>query len=203
LAERFEELGAEHIARRDPAMRAVIRAVGEIELPRRRRRFESLVRAIIAQQLSTAAARTIYDRVRQLCGGALVVERLDRLPDAELRAAGLSAAKLRSVRDLSEHCASGQVRLGRMHRLGDEAVVGELTQVFGIGRWSAEMFLIFVLTRPDVFPAGDLGIQKGFQKAYELRSLPTVERMLAVTEAWRPYRTVGAWYLWRLLDLRD
>lgn len=181
-------------------MRRVIRRVGGVSLPRRRPRFESLVRSIIAQQLSVKAAYTIHERVRKLCGGRVTAERLARLDDGVLRAAGVSKNKLLGVRDLGARCIDGSLRLDRLSRLADDAVIAELTQVRGIGHWSAEMFLIFVLTRPDVLPVGDLGIQKGFTAAYGLDELPCADDMHARAEAWRPYRTVGAWYLWRYLE---
>ncbi len=118
-----------------------------------------------------------------------------------LGAAGLSAAKSAYVAGLTENVMSGRLRLDDIHRLDDEAVIGRLVAVKGIGRWTAEMFLIFVLNRPDVMPTGDLGIKNGFKKVYRLRALPDEKKMLALSQPWRPYRTIGSWYLWRSLSV--
>lgn len=164
--------------------------------------FRALVHAIIAQQLSTKAAATIEARFRAVFSGrptpaAVVAER-----DAALRAAGISAQKLRYLRDLSARVLNGSLVLDRLGGLSDEDVVAALTQVRGIGRWTAEMFLMFRLHRPDVLPVGDLGIAKAVRKAYRLRSTPSPDRLTAIGEKWRPYRSVACWYLWASLDAR-
>lgn len=197
----LEQDGARHVASADPKMAELIAQVGAITLPRRRGRYESLVRAIIAQQLSTAAARTIFERVRQRAGAPLTPQRLAQVDDATLLSCGLSRAKLASVRDLTDRCVSRRLQLERVSRLPDAEVISRLTEVRGIGVWSAEMFLIFVMTRPDVLPVTDLGIRKGFQKIYRMRELPDRARMEKIASKWRPYRTVGSWYLWRSLEL--
>jgi DNA-3-methyladenine glycosylase II len=181
-------------------MARLIAGVGACELPRRHGRYASLVRAILSQQVSTSAARTILGRLRLAAGGHLSAERIAGLDDARLRAVGLSRQKAGYVRDLSARVLSGDLRLDHVHKLDDEAVIAHLTQVKGIGRWTAEMFLMFVLNRPDVLPVDDLGIQNGFMRLYGLRKRPTAERMQALASPWRPYRTIGCWYLWRSLD---
>lgn len=163
--------------------------------------FAALVHAIVAQQLSTKAAATIGGRVVALCrGGVPTPQALERLSDAELRAAGLSGQKTRYVRDLSRRVLDGSLNLADVEALSDDEVVEALTAVKGIGRWTAEMFLIFRLQRPDVFPVGDLGIVKAIQRNYGLRRAPSVKRLEKLGEQWRPYRSVACWYLWASLD---
>ena len=192
--------GVRHIRAADPRMREVIDGVGPCLLARRRGRFEALVRAIIGQQVSGRAADTIRQRVYKVLGGFPSPEAVMRTSDATLRGAGLSRQKQSYVRDLAHKVHAKEVRLARIGRMEDEAVIAHLTQVKGIGRWTAEMFLMFVLNRPDVLPVDDLGIQKGFHHVYGLRKMPSPKRMAQLAAPWRPYRTVGCWYLWRALD---
>ncbi|HYC00129.1 MAG TPA: DNA-3-methyladenine glycosylase 2 family protein [Candidatus Limnocylindrales bacterium] len=182
-------------------MAALIEIIGPCTLVPRRGRYAALVRAIIGQQVSTAAARTIYARLAAAAGGRLTPDAVAALSPAELRAAGLSGQKASYVRDLSERVLDGRLRLQRMHLLEDEAVIEELVGVRGIGRWTAEMFLMFVLCRPDILPVDDLGIRNGFRRVYGLRKMPSVARMHQLARPWRPWRTVGSWYLWRALEL--
>jgi len=162
--------------------------------------FVGLVEAIVGQQLSPKAADTIFGRVAALGPGGVLPgpEALLQIPEATLRGAGLSGAKARSVRDLAAKVAEGALRLDEIGALDDEAVIDALCQVKGIGRWTAEMFLIFQLGRPDVLPVGDLGVQKGMVRLFSLRKLPRPERMAALMRPFRPYRSVACWYLWRL-----
>ncbi len=163
--------------------------------------FAALVQAIVSQQLSTKAAATISGRVNALCrGGIPTPTSLERLSDTQLRAAGLSGQKTRYVRDLSRRVLDGTLNLAAVETFGDEEVVEALTAVNGIGRWTAEMFLIFRLQRPDVLPVGDLGIVKAVQRNYRLRSAPSVKRLEQLGEHWKPYRSVACWYLWASLD---
>jgi len=182
-------------------MAGVIEAAGPAQIPRRRSRYAALVSAIISQQVSTTAARAIRRRVQSAAGGFLTAERLAALGESELRGAGLSRQKVAYIIDLTERVRSGRLRLDSMHRLGDEDVVAELTKVHGIGRWTAEMFLMFVLGRTDVLPVGDLGIQEGFVRVYGLRGRPSVRRMAELAAPWRPYRSIGSWYLWRSAEV--
>jgi DNA-3-methyladenine glycosylase II len=193
-----------HISAADARMAALVERAGPCRLGlhtrgafARQELLTALVEAIVSQQLSPKAADTIFARVRALAGGEIAAERLLALPDEQLRGAGLSTAKARSVRDLCDHVQRGALALEALPAMDDEAVIASLTQVRGIGRWTAEMVLMFQLGRPDVLPVGDLGIQKGFQKLYGLRKLPTAERMTKLAKPFRPYRSVACWYLWR------
>lgn len=191
------------LLRRDRTLAALIREHGPCGLAHAQRadHFSALVRAIAGQQLSTKAAATIYARLLTLMpGGVPTPGHLAALTDEQLRGAGMSRQKSASLRDLSEKVLSGLVDLDALSAMPDEDVISSLVRVRGIGRWSAEMFLIFRLHRPDVLPAGDLGIVNAVQRVYRLRKRPTPERILRLGEAWRPYRSVASWYLWRSLD---
>jgi DNA-3-methyladenine glycosylase II len=192
------------LMRRDPVLAGIIRKHGPCGLGSVRDRFDHfamLVRAIVFQQLSTKAATTIHGRlIEALAGGTLTPEALASVTDAQLRAAGISRQKAGYLRDLCGKVAAGRVPLQALDALPDDEVIAALTEVKGIGRWTAEMFLIFRLQRPDVLPVGDLGILNAIQKAYRLRKKPTPARLLKLGEAWRPYRSVASWYLWRSLD---
>lgn len=181
-------------------MAGLIAAVGPCRLPVRRPRFASLVRAIVAQQVSTAAARAVYGRLRGAAGGHISAKRLASLDETQLRLAGLSRQKTDYVRDLTGRVLRRELCLESVSKLSDDDVIAQLTRIKGIGRWTAEMFLIFVLNRPDVLPVDDLGIQKGFARVYGLRRRPGPDRMRNLAHCWQPYRTVGCWYLWRSLD---
>ena len=192
------------LMRRDPVLAAIIKQHGPCGLGAARDRFDHfamLVRAIVFQQLSTRAATTIHTRLlAQMPGGTATPAALIALSDEQLRAAGISRQKAGYLRDLGEKVGAGVIPLDSVDTLGDEEVIAALTQVKGIGRWTAEMFLIFRLQRPDVLPLNDLGIVNAIRKAYGLRKTPTPDRMRKLGEAWRPYRSVACWYLWRSLD---
>lgn len=182
-------------------MATLVDRVGPLRLRRQAcAPFESLARAIVYQQLSGKAAATIFGRLAAACGGCVSPEALAALDDGAIRAAGISGQKLSYLRDLTARVASGALALDRLHRRRDEAVIEELVAVRGIGRWSAEMYLMFRLGRPDVLPVGDLGIRKAVQRAYRLRKLPEPDRLRGIAEPWRPYRTAACWYLWRSLE---
>ena len=189
--------------RRDPVLGAIIKRHGACGLGAVRDRFDHfsmLVRAIVFQQLSTKAATTIHNRLIDAMGSAPTPACLAALGEPQLRAAGISRQKAGYLRDLCEKVEGGVVPLDALESMADEEVIDALTKVKGIGRWTAEMFLIFRLQRPDVLPVGDLGIVNAIQKAYRMRKKPTPERMRKLGEAWRPYRSVATWYLWRSLD---
>jgi DNA-3-methyladenine glycosylase II len=191
------------LLRRDLILAALIRRHGPCGLVAARRadHFSALVRAITFQQLSTKAASTIYNRMVALMpGGVPTPESFAGVTDESLRAAGMSRQKSAYLRDLCEKVMSGVVDLESLDALPDEEVVAALVKVKGIGRWSAEMFLIFRLLRPDVLPVSDLGIITAVKTAYGLRKPPTPERLRKIGDAWRPYRSVASWYLWRSLD---
>jgi DNA-3-methyladenine glycosylase II len=192
------------LARRDAALARLIRDHGTCTLGTRARRdsFSALVRAIVYQQLSTGAATTIHGRVIATIGAGQcpTPAHWRGTPDERLRAAGLSAQKLQYIRDLCRHMSDGSLDTRRLHRMSDEDVIATLTRVKGIGRWTAEMFLMFHLQRPDVLPLGDLGVVTGFARVYGAGVRLTPEAMRAQAEAWRPYRSIGSWYMWRALE---
>lgn len=190
------------LLRRDPVLAALIRRHGRCGLAEAQRadHFSALVRAIVFQQLSTKAATTIHNRLIECMPGGTTPECLAAITQQQMRTAGISRQKEAYLRDLAEKVVSGQVPLEAVDAMADEEVIEALTKVKGIGRWTAEMFLIFRLQRPDVLPVGDLGIVNAIQRAYRLRKKPTPERMRKLGEAWRPYRSVATWYLWRSLD---
>jgi DNA-3-methyladenine glycosylase II len=191
------------LLRRDPILAALIRRQGPCGLAAARRadHFSALVRAITFQQLSTKAAATIYNRMAALMpAGVPTPAGFAALSDDQLRSAGMSRQKIGYLRDLCEKVDAKKVDLDAVDSLSDDEVIASLVTIKGIGRWSAEMFLIFRLLRPDVLPVGDLGIIVAVQKAYKLRKRPTPDRLRKIGEAWRPYRSVASWYLWRSLD---
>lgn len=192
------------LMRRDPILRAIIAKYGHCRLGTTVSGdiYVGLLQAIVSQQLSTKAAATIFGRVRALApaeDGPTPAALLSVAEDA-LRAAGLSRQKISYVRDLSQRVLEGSLPTDRLSSMPDEEVIETVTKVKGIGRWSAEMILIFRLLRPDILPVGDLGIVKAVQRAYGLRKPPTPERLLKIGERWRPYRSVASWYLWASLD---
>ena len=194
---------AQRLLRRDPVLAALIRQHGPCRIADavRADHFAAIVRAIIFQQLSTKAASTIHTRlVGLLPGGQVTADALAAITDDQFRSVGVSRQKALYLRDLCEKTIRGDVRLAEVESLDDEAVIQALTRVKGIGRWTAEMFLMFRLHRPDVLPVGDLGILTAVQRAYRLRKRPTPERLLRLGDAWKPYRSIACWYLWRSLD---
>jgi 3-methyladenine DNA glycosylase/8-oxoguanine DNA glycosylase len=195
-------LAALHLAERDEALARVIAAAGAVAIPQRPSTYATLARAIAYQQLSGKAAATIWGRVRDLVGG--------REPTAEeilarrtptLRRAGLSAAKVAAVQDLARHVRRGEIVPEELPGVADEEVIARLTRVRGIGRWSAQMHLVFSLGRPDVWPTGDLGVRKGFARWRGLGADPTEKALEPLGEPYRPYRTYAAWYAWRTLEV--
>ncbi|HTI40097.1 MAG TPA: DNA-3-methyladenine glycosylase 2 family protein [Vicinamibacterales bacterium] len=163
--------------------------------------FSALVRTITSQQLSTKAAATIHRRILDLMpGGVATPESIEKTTDEQLRAAGLSRQKIAYVRDLAKHASTGDLPLHDLKTLSDDDVIAAITRVKGLGRWSAEMFLMFRLHRADVLPVDDLGIVVAVQRLYGLRKRPKPDRLRKIAEPWRPYRTVACWYLWRSLE---
>jgi DNA-3-methyladenine glycosylase II len=194
-----------HLAAADPRMAALIARVGPCRLAHRPSGelrqvdlFAALVESIVGQQLSPRAAETIFGRVRALVAGPLTPAAVLALSDDALRGAGLSGAKTRGIRDLADRTARGALNLEALHALPDDEVVVALSAVRGIGRWTAEMVLIFQLGRKDVLPVGDLGVQKGFQRLFRLRELPKPERMEKLARPFAPYRSIASWYMWRI-----
>jgi DNA-3-methyladenine glycosylase II len=197
------------LAAADPTMAALIERIGEIDLETRLRRrredrpadaYGALLRAIVGQQLSTKAARTIYLRVLALFDGRTPSpEQLLAAEEAELRGAGLSGRKVEYLGDLARHVLSGELELDRLDQLDDELVIEEIVAVRGLGRWTAEMFLLFHLERPDVLSGGDLGIRKAIQIEYGLEEMPPPTRVVEIGEPWRPHRSLASLYLWESL----
>lgn len=168
--------------------------------------FDHLARAIVFQQLSGAAASTIYGRFKQrigISGDAPTPAQILASDAATLRACGLSTAKARAILDLAEHVQDARLPLDVIDTMDDEAVIDALIAVRGVGRWTAQMFLMFRLGRPDVLPVLDLGVRKGAQRIYRMRALPEADRLEKVARNWRPWASVASWYCWRVLDLED
>ena len=199
---------SEHLelARTDPVMATLVERLGELSLETRRRRrppvdaYGMLLRSVIGQQLSVKAAATIYGRVLDIFGGTTPPpgDLLEIAPE-RLREAGLSGRKVEYVRDLASHVVSGELELDRLGELEDEEVIAEITAVRGFGVWSAQMFLMFFLERPDVLPTGDLGIRRAVQVEYGLGELPDPAQLTEIAEPWRPRRTLACVYLWESL----
>jgi DNA-3-methyladenine glycosylase II len=190
-----------HLRRRDPTLRAVIDRVGPCTLAPRRDYFVVLCKAIFTQQISTAVATTLFGRFRDLFPKrrptpTLTLELLKGDP-AVLRHCGLSRQKAVYVMDLARHFADGEIPTRLLGRMDDEAVIESLTRVKGIGRWTAEMFLIFTLNRPDVLPVDDLGLREAVREVFKLSERPNAADLYAIAELWKPYRTLATWYLWR------
>jgi DNA-3-methyladenine glycosylase II len=196
----------EELCASDPVMRRLVHEHGPLDEQQRRRdrpreAYGALVRSIVGQQLSTKAARSIYNRLTALFGGhtPTPAELLAADPE-EVRAVGLSRPKVGYLRSLAEHVESGELELDRLPELPDDEVTAQLTAVKGLGQWTADMFLIFHLRRPDVLPVGDLGIRRAVERQYDLDELPDAARLLEIGEPWRPQRSLASLYLWRSLD---
>ena len=192
-----------HLMRHDPKLGSLVKQFGACELGSSRQadRFGGLVRSIVSQQLSVKAADTIHGRViAALDAGRATPDAILAMAEDRLRACGLSRAKVASVRDLATKVSDGSLALHALDALDDDAVIEAMTKVKGIGRWSAEMFLIFRLGRPDILPVADVGVQRAMRRLYGLRKHPSPARMTELARPWKPYRSVACWYLWRSLD---
>jgi len=191
-----------HLAAADPKLAPLIERHGPPTYEPTRDPVLSLARAIVSQQLSGAAAATIWGRVLALYPRRRLPPPREILatPDGELRAAGMSGAKAAALKDLARHVVERRLVPSRLPAATDEEVAAMLLPVRGIGPWSVDMFLMFALARPDVLPVGDLGVRKGMQRHFRLRKLPEPDRMQALAAPWRPYRSVGSWYMWRLIE---
>lgn len=194
------------ISRVDPAFAAIVSRAGPCTMTwrrgGRRTHFESLASSIVHQQLAGGAAAAIWARTSALVAGRFTPESVLRLDEDALRGAGLSGAKARAILDLAARVVSGELRLARIGSMTDGEVVEELSQVWGVGRWTAEMFLIFQLGRLDVWPTGDLGVRNGYARLHHLSSVPTPGELEALGDLYRPWRSVAAWYCWRALEAR-
>jgi len=184
----------------DPVMARIIRAHPQVFMMRRGEAFMTLARAICGQQISVKAAQSVWNRVVICLDQEITPEAVIARERKKLRACGLSDRKTEYIADLAQHFVDGKIHERNWPQMDDEAIIAELTDVRGIGRWTAEMFLMFNLLRPDVFPLGDLGLQKGIRVSYFRGRKISLGRMRKVGETWRPWRSVATWYLWRSLD---
>jgi DNA-3-methyladenine glycosylase II len=191
-----------HLKRSDPVLRAIIDRVGPCRMEYGVPQFASLAEAIIYQQLNGKAAVTIFKRFAELAGEPITPEGILKLSDEQLRSVGLSKQKSSYLKDLAAKTAAGLLDFSRLPDLSDDEVIKHLTQVKGIGVWTAHMFLMFSLRRPDVLPTGDYGVQVAIKKHYNKRKLPKPKDMEKIARAWAPYRSVACWYMWRSLDIK-
>jgi DNA-3-methyladenine glycosylase II len=209
----YYQRGRRYLLAKDPKLAEIIRRAGPCRMRayQEGHAFSALIETIVSQQLSTRAADTIFGRVCALChdadgagnGGGLSPERVLTLDPTQLRGAGLSGAKTKYVQELAGKVADGTIVLDDLAALPDEDVTRVLSQVKGIGPWSTHMFLIFRLHRPDIWPIGDLAIVKALQRYHGFRKVPKVKKLEKMGDAWRPYRSLAAWYLWASLSLKD
>src|SRR5215470_3501836 len=190
-----------HLKHSDPILASIIERVGPPQLAYREPTFEALARAIVFQQLSGKAARTIYSRLEEAAGGKLTPESIQNLSVGEMRRAGLSKQKIGYIRDLAEHALSGKVDFGKLPDMTDEEVITALTDIKGVGVWTAHMFLIFALRRANVLAVGDLGVRSAIKRYYKKRVLPKPAHIEKLAVNWRPYCSYACWYLWRSLEL--
>ena len=189
-----------HLARRDIVLKKLIRLVGPCTLQHNPDGFATLARSIISQQISGKAAISITTKVEKATGRAGLTPRgILKLTTEQLRACGLSASKARGIRDLAEKVQSDEVPINKLPEMSDEEVIAALIPVYGIGRWTAEMYLMFSLGRLDVLPVADLGLRAAVKRHYELAALPGKQELVELGEPWRPYRSIATWYCWRSL----
>lgn len=191
-----------HLKKCDPVLRAIIERIGPCRMEFGPAEFSSLAEAIVYQQLNGKAAVTIFKRFAALAGEPLTPEGILKLSDEQLRSVGLSKQKSSYLKDLAAKAASGLLDFSRLPDLSDDEVIKHLTQVKGIGVWTAHMFLIFSLRRSNVLPIGDYGVQMAIKKHYRKRKLPKPKDMEKIARAWEPYRSVACWYMWRSLDTK-
>ncbi|MDE3196320.1 MAG: DNA-3-methyladenine glycosylase 2 family protein [Acidobacteriota bacterium] len=190
--------------KKDPVMAKIIARTGRFAMSYREPTFETLVRSIVYQQLSGKAAGTIFGRLQAASGGGtLTPEDVMKLRPERMRKLGLSAQKTIYIRELAKHARRGSVVFEKLGNLDDTAVVEHLTQVKGVGVWTAQMFLMFALRRPDVLPVADLGIRAAMKRAYGLAELPKPPEMEAIAARWKPYTSAACWYLWRSLEQKE
>ena len=191
-----------HLKKSDPTLAAIIERVGPCRMEYGEPTFHSLAESILYQQLNGKAAVTIFKRFTDLVGDPVTPEGILKVTDAQLRAVGLSKQKTSYLRDLAEKTKAGLLEFERLAELPDDEVIAHLTQVKGVGVWTAHMFLMFTLRRPDILPTGDYGIQAAIKKYYRKRKLPKPKDMEKIAKSWSPYRSVACWYLWRSLDIK-
>jgi DNA-3-methyladenine glycosylase II len=191
-----------HLKKSDPILRAIIENVGPFRMEYGQPTFHSLAESILYQQLNGKAAATILKRFTESAGDPLTPEGILKLSDEQLRAVGLSKQKSSYLRDLSAKTQSGLLNFEKLLAMEEADVIEHLTQVKGVGVWTAHMFLIFTMRRPDVLPTGDYGIQVAMKKHYRKRKLPKPKDMEKIARPWSPYRSIACWYLWRSMDIK-
>jgi DNA-3-methyladenine glycosylase II len=191
-----------HLKKSDPVLAAIIERVGPCRMEFGPPEFHSLAEAIVYQQLNGKAAVTIFKRFAALAGEPVAPEGILKLTDAQLRSVGLSKQKSSYLKDMASRAARGELDFTRLPAMSDDDVIKHLTQVKGVGVWTAHMFLMFTLRRPNVLPTGDYGIQMAIRKHYKKRKMPKPEVMAKIAKSWEPYRSVACWYLWRSLDIK-
>lgn len=193
---------ASHFRRVDPVLAGIANKIRPFTIERSKDPFSDLIESIICQQLSEKAGETIFGRFQKLfSGGSISPKKLLSLPDEQIRTVGTSWSKVVYIKNIARAVVFGELNLPKLEKLDDEAVVAELTKIKGIGRWTAEMFLMFTLGREDVFSYGDLGLRKAMKKLYGFKKDPTMKQMGRIVNKWKPYRTWAARILWRSLDL--
>ncbi len=191
-----------HLKQSDPVLRAIIERVGPCRMEFGPPEFHSLAEAIVYQQLNGKAAVTIFKRFAALAGEPLTPETILNLTDAQMRSVGLSKQKTSYLKDMSQRAVGGELNFARLPQLADDEVIKHLTQVKGVGVWTAQMFLMFTLKRPNILPTGDFGVRMAIKKHYRKRKLPKPEQMEKIARPWEPYRSVACWYLWKSLDVK-
>jgi DNA-3-methyladenine glycosylase II len=191
-----------HLKKSDPVLAEIIDRVGPCRMKFGEPTFHGLAESILYQQLNGKAAATIFNRFTALAGDPLTPKGILKLIDAEMRGVGLSRQKTSYLRDLSEKTAAGLLEFERMTEMSEEEVIAHLTQVKGIGVWTAHIFLMFTLRRPDILPVGDYGVQAAIKKHYKKRKWPKADVILKIAKPWAPYRSIACWYLWRSLDIK-
>jgi DNA-3-methyladenine glycosylase II len=196
------DAATQHLKKSDPILAAIIERVGPCAMQFGEPTFHALAESILYQQLNGKAAATIFDRFTALAGDPLTPKGILKLTDAQMRAVGLSRQKTAYLRDLAEKTQAGLLEFERMRDMSEEEVIEHLTQVKGVGVWTAHMFLMFTLRRPDILPTGDYGVQAAIKKHYKKRKWPKPNVMTKIARTWSPYRSIACWYLWRSLDIK-
>jgi DNA-3-methyladenine glycosylase II len=191
-----------HLKKSDPVLAAIIERIGPFRMQYGDPTFHTLAESILYQQLNGKAAETIFNRFTAVAGDPVTPQGILKLSDAQMRGVGLSRQKTAYLRDLSEKTKAGLLEFERMTDMSEEEVIAHLTQVKGVGVWTAQMFLMFTLRRPDILPTGDYGVQAAIKKHYKKRKWPKPAAMLKIAKPWVPYRSIASWYLWRSLDIK-
>ena len=191
-----------HLKKSDPVLREIIERIGPCRMEYGPPEFHSLAEAIVYQQLNGRAALTIFNRFAELAGNPLTPAGIMKLTDQQMRSVGLSKQKSSYLRDMAERAIKGELDFSKLHTMSDQDVIKHLTQVKGVGVWTAQMFLMFTLKRPNVLPTGDFGVQMAIKRLYSKRKMPKPLHMEKIARAWEPYRSIACWYLWRSIDVK-